>query len=101
MLPVALVEGPLDLIAVRLAGMAGLALLGSGYPEPLEEVLPGRMIIDALDADQGGERIRRQLTPLLKQARAIYRLSLPEGMDPADLARERGAMALWEVMGSF
>ncbi|WP_448642935.1 MobF family relaxase [Geodermatophilus sp. URMC 63] len=100
----ALVEGPLDALAITLAGAgqtAGVATLGTALTDRQADLLgsyirggdPG--ILVATDNDQPGrqaaERIYWQLTIRGDDPR---QLDLPDGLDPADLAHRDGATAL-------
>ena len=97
-LPILVVEGPLDRLAALVAGYAGIALLGSSPPEGLAAVLAGRDVVDALDADAGGEQARSRLQAHLAKARTVKRLRLPPGRDPADVVRSGGAIALQRLV---
>ena len=97
-LPVLVVEGPLDRLAARVAGYASVALLGGNPPDELGAVLTGRDVVDALDADAGGATARARLQPHLAGARTVKRLALPAGLDPADVVRAGGAVALQRLV---
>ena len=95
-----LVEGPLDAIAVTLAGYGryvGVSPLGTSLTHEQARQL-GRHGVDpvvATDADQAGqlaaERDYWMLTPWLLDPTHAH---LPTGMDPAELAQLRGPQAL-------
>jgi DNA primase catalytic core len=100
----ALVEGPLDAVAVTLAGdghTVGVATLGTALTEKQADLLrphiraAGPGILVATDNDPAGqqaaERIFWQLTARGDDPR---RLALPDGLDPADLLHRAGATAL-------
>lgn len=97
-LPILVVEGPLDRLAARVAGYAGIALLGGNPPADLGAVLAGRDVVDALDNDAGGATARERLAPHLTKARTVQRLPLPPGKDPADVVRAGGAIALQRLV---
>ncbi|SOC49459.1 DNA primase, catalytic core [Blastococcus aggregatus] len=100
----ALVEGPLDALAVTLAGdgrTVGVAPLGTALTDRQADLLrphiregnPG--ILLATDNDAAGqraaERIFWQLTARGDDPR---RLTLPDGLDPADVLHRDGVVAL-------
>jgi DNA primase catalytic core len=100
----ALVEGPLDAIALTLAGAGhtvGVATLGTALTDRQADLLgpyirhDGPGILVATDNDPAGqqaaERIYWQLTTRGDDPR---RLALPDGLDPADLLHRDGATAL-------
>ena len=100
----ALVEGPLDALAITLADdgrTVGVATLGTALTDRQADLLrphireghPG--ILVATDNDTAGqraaERIYWQLTARGDDPR---RLTLPDGLDPADVLHRDGAVAL-------
>jgi DNA primase catalytic core len=100
----ALVEGPLDALALTLAGdghTVGVATLGTALTDRQADLLSpyiragGPGILVATDADDAGqratERIYWQLTTRDDDPR---RLALPDGLDPADLLHRDGAARL-------
>ncbi|SHN52782.1 DNA primase, catalytic core [Geodermatophilus obscurus] len=100
----ALVEGPMDAIALTLAGngaTVGVATLGTALTDRQADLLcpyiraDGTGILVATDNDPAGykaaERMFRQLTTRGDDPR---RLALPDGLDPADLFHSDGATAL-------
>ncbi|ADB73516.1 MobF family relaxase [Geodermatophilus obscurus] len=101
----ALVEGPLDALALALAGAGqtvGVATLGTALTDRQADLLrpyirggDGPGILVATDNDppgrQAAERIYWQLTTRGDDPR---RLALPDGLDPADLLHRDGPTAL-------
>ncbi|SFP63487.1 DNA primase, catalytic core [Geodermatophilus dictyosporus] len=100
----ALVEGPLDAVALTLAGdgqTVGVALLGTALTDRQADLLrpvirgEGPGVLVATDADDAGQRAAEQmywkLTALGDDPRL---LTLPGGLDPADLLHREGAAAL-------
>ncbi|WP_116451904.1 MobF family relaxase [Blastococcus litoris] len=100
----ALVEGPLDAIALTLAGdrhTIGVATLGAALTEHQADLLrahirpEGPGILVATDNDTAGQRAaERTFWQLTARGDAPRRLALPEGLDPADLLHRDGAPAL-------
>ncbi|RBY98105.1 TrwC relaxase [Blastococcus sp. TF02-8] len=100
----ALVEGPLDAIALTLAGggqTVGVATLGTALTDRQADLLGacislgGPGILVATDNDPAGqqaaERVFWQLTTRGDDPR---RLALPDGLDPADVFHREGPTAL-------
>jgi len=84
---VVVVEGPMDLLALRLWGVPGLALTGNAVRDDKLALLHRfRRIYLALDQDAGGRQGTKRLATHL-DSRAV-RIELPSGVkDVADLAR--------------
>jgi len=100
-------EGYVDVIAWARAGVAAaVAPLGTAItPEQLD--LAWRMAeepVVCLDGDAAGQTAAARLVelalPLLKPGRSLRFVTLPDGLDPDDLLRERGADALRAVLDS-
>jgi DNA primase len=94
---VCLVEGPTDLLALRMWGVPGLALTGTGIsvekPAQLEHFDRVYMV---LDQDDGGKKATTRLVTTLG-ARAIP-VRLPEGInDRVELARLKHGAELFAV----
>ncbi|WP_435417682.1 DNA primase [Parerythrobacter aurantius] len=101
------VEGYMDVIALANAGIAdAVAPLGTALTERQIELL-WRMVerpILCFDGDAAGQRaamraIQRAL-PLLRPAHSLAIVSLPSGLDPDDLLKQRGAKAMEELLAS-
>ncbi|WP_067732746.1 DNA primase [Novosphingobium naphthalenivorans] len=100
------VEGYMDVIALAAAGIAEcVAPLGTALTEPQIEMLwrHVEMPILCFDGDAAGQRaamraISRAL-PLLRPAHSLRIVRLPEGLDPDDLIKARGAKAMQDVLG--
>ncbi len=94
------VEGYLDVIACQRAGLPAVAPMGTALTEDQMEALwrlhPEPIL--AFDPDPAGRRaVARaidRVLPLLGPERSFRFASLPDGLDPDDLFRERGAPAL-------
>src|SRR5664280_648416 len=100
-----LVEGPLDAIAVTCATAgryAGVAPCGTALTAAQVTVLDthagplaDRRVIDAFDHDTGGRQAALRAYELLRSTGAWpTSASLPDGLDPAALAQQRGLEAL-------
>jgi DNA primase catalytic core len=101
-----LVEGPMDAIAVTLASRGeyvGVAPLGTAFTEAQAAKLkphlrddPNRIVI-ATDADSAGWQAAQRAFWRLAALRANpRRLTLPQGIDPADILRTEGSTSLAE-----
>ena len=100
-----LVEGLWDAIAVNYAGAGRyVGVTGSGTALTREHVAALRAAttrdpIAAFDADAGGRNATLRAFPLLREAGYWPRAAtFPDGHDPASLLRDRGPVALNEVL---
>lgn len=102
--PIVVVEGYMDVIACQRAGVPAVAPMGTALTEEqmalLWRVSPEPIL--CFDGDKAGQRaahraIDRAL-PLLKPERTLGFVTLPGGMDPDDLLREKGAPALRDAL---
>jgi len=92
---VCLVEGPLDVLALRQWGVPGLALCGTRLsPETVALLERWQRLYAILDADKGGHEATARLIDALGSR--VIRVVLPPGVnDPAELAaRPDGAVLL-------
>ncbi|MBN1097160.1 relaxase domain-containing protein [Blastococcus sp. TML/C7B] len=106
----ALVEGPLDAIALTLAGAGrtvGVATLGTALTDRQADLLgryirtDGPGILVATDNDLAGQRAAERIYwQLTSRGDAPRRLALPEGLDPADLVHRDGATGLRTAIDS-
>ncbi len=103
--PLIVAEGYMDVIALSQAGFeATVAPLGTAVTETqlqmLWRIAPEPII--ALDGDKAGlaaaMRVMDLALPLLEAPNALRFALMPEGMDPDDLIRARGARAVQEVL---
>ncbi|WP_116451572.1 MobF family relaxase [Blastococcus litoris] len=100
----ALVEGPLDAVALTLAGAGqtvGVAILGTALTDTQAGLLDPYIRIDrpgilvATDSDPAGQQAaERAFWQLTRRGDDPRRLALPHGRDPADLFDCEGATAL-------
>ncbi|MCX8508059.1 MAG: DNA primase [Rhodobacteraceae bacterium] len=99
--PLLVAEGYMDVIALVETGFAGaVAPLGTAITEDQLRLLwrlsPEPLIM--LDGDTAGIRAALRMVdlalPLLEAGQALRFVTLPEGMDPDDLIRNRGVAAL-------
>ncbi|EQB08986.1 DNA primase [Novosphingobium lindaniclasticum] len=101
------VEGYMDVVAMAAAGIGEcVAPLGTALTEQQIEMLwrHVEMPILCFDGDSAGQRaamraVTRAL-PLLRPAHSLRIVRLPEGLDPDDLIKQRGARAMEEVLGA-
>ncbi|WP_240619664.1 MobF family relaxase [Blastococcus sp. TF02-8] len=106
----ALVEGPLDAIALTMAGAGqtvGVATLGTALTDRQADLLghyirdDGPGILVATDNDLAGQRAAERIYwQLTSRGDAPRRLALPEGLDPADLVHRDGAIGLRTAIDS-
>jgi DNA primase len=103
--PLIVAEGYMDVIALSLAGFGGaVAPLGTaitpGQLELMWRISPEPVI--ALDGDKAGLRAAYRLIdvalPLLETGRALRFCLMPEGQDPDDLIKAKGAGAMKELL---
>ena len=97
-------EGYMDVIALSEAGFAAVAPLGTAVTEH-QLALAWRMAdepIIALDGDKAGIRAALRVVdlalPLLEAGKGLRFALLPDGMDPDDLIRAKGAPAMQMVL---
>lgn len=99
--PLIVAEGYMDVIALAEAGFGGaVAPLGTAITEDQLRMLwrlhPEPLVM--LDGDTAGIRAAQRLIdlalPLIEAGQALRFVILPEGMDPDDLIRNRGATAM-------
>ncbi len=103
--PLIVAEGYMDVIALSEAGFqAVVAPLGTAVTETqlqmLWRIAPEPII--ALDGDKAGIRAALRVIdlalPLLEAGQALRFAILPEGLDPDDLIKAKGAQAMQEVL---
>jgi DNA primase len=99
------VEGYMDVIALHQAGFAhAVATLGTAFTERQMELLwqlaPEPTV--CFDGDRAGEagaaRAIDRMLPNLREGRSFRFAFLPQGSDPDDLVRSKGARALAEIL---
>ncbi|SLN37265.1 DNA primase [Aquimixticola soesokkakensis] len=103
--PLIVAEGYMDVIALSLAGFeATVAPLGTAVTETQLQLLwrisPEPII--ALDGDKAGIRAALRVIdlalPMLAPGQSLRFAVLPEGLDPDDLIKAKGAQAMQEVI---
>ncbi|MBX7247962.1 MAG: DNA primase [Caulobacteraceae bacterium] len=102
--PIVVVEGYMDVIACQRAGVAAVAPMGTALTEEQMEVLwrLDREPVLCFDGDKAGLRaayraVDRAL-PQLKPGRSFRFVLLTGGQDPDDVLREKGALALRDML---
>ena len=101
------VEGYLDVVALAQAGIPeAVAPLGTALTEGQLELL-WRLVdvpIVCLDGDAAGQkaalRAAHRALPMLQPGRSLSFVTLPEGQDPDDLVRAKGAGAMETLLAS-
>ena len=101
---IVVVEGYMDVIACQRAGIAAVAPMGTALTEEQMEVLwrLDREPVLCFDGDKAGLRaayraVDRAL-PQLKPGRSFRFVLLTGGQDPDDVLREKGALALRDML---
>ena len=101
------VEGYMDVIALAQAGFQyAVAPLGTALTETQIELLwrAGPEPVLCFDGDRAGlgaaHRAIDRALPLLKPGQSLRFAFLPEGLDPDDMIREKGARAMGEALGA-
>jgi DNA primase len=96
------VEGYLDAIACHEAGLPGtVATMGTALTAQHVELLRRQVnrLVLAFDSDSAGLAAALRSRELFQQARLEVRVAIvPEGMDPDDVIRQRGAEAFRELV---
>lgn len=99
-----LVEGPLDAIAVTLAGRGryvGLATLGTALTQPQAALVAGYAVdpVLALDGDPAGQAAAtRNFWQLTQQGLDPLLAALPPRLDPADVLTQLGPAGLYRLL---
>ncbi len=100
-------EGYVDAIALAEAGIGtAVAPLGTALTEDQLELLwrAGPEPILCFDGDAAGIRAAwracDRALPLIAPGRTLYFVLLPDGMDPDDVVRVRGAQAMRDLLGT-
>jgi hypothetical protein len=84
--PVAIVESPLDAIALAQNGLAALALFGASNRQAwLVDVLSGRDVVIATDDDEAGEKAEREIRRWLRFGTHMTRIRFDGAKDAAEL----------------
>ncbi len=102
--PLVVAEGYMDVIALAEAGFAAVAPLGTAVTEDQLRLMwrVADEPVIALDGDKAGIRAALRVVdlalPLLTVGKGLRFALLPDGMDPDDLIRARGAGAMQAVL---
>lgn len=98
------VEGYTDVLALHQAGIENVVcVMGTAMTErQLGELAKlGERVLLALDADSAGQEAMIRAEKVAQGKRLQLRVvPLPDGLDPAELAQQRGVDAVWEAIGS-
>jgi len=90
----AVVEAPLDALALEAAGQPAIALVGTYAPDWLIDLLDGKQILIATDADKAGDECAMRLTKLLAGRAETSRLRPSGAKDWADIAERHGVSSI-------
>ncbi|RFB03874.1 DNA primase [Parvularcula marina] len=102
--PLLVAEGYMDVIALWEAGLPAVAPLGTAITERQLEMLwrATDTPVMCLDGDRAGQaaafRAIDRALPILKPGKSLNFAFLPEGQDPDDLIRAKGASAMEEII---
>lgn len=100
--PVAIVEGPVDALALRACGVAAAAMMGTSFPDWLALRLGFGFALLATDADQAGDAAALKLDHELKPRGArTFRLRPRAGKDWAEVLEKFGVEKLSEHLAPF
>lgn len=98
------VEGYTDVLALHQAGIENVVcVMGTAMTERQigELAKLGERVLLALDADSAGQEAMIRAEKVAQGKRLQLRVvPLPDGLDPAELAQQRGADALWEAIAA-
>tara|TARA_A100001391_G_scaffold173813_2_gene136001 strand:+ start:1247 stop:3160 length:1914 start_codon:yes stop_codon:yes gene_type:complete len=99
------VEGYMDVIALAAAGFAeAVAPMGTALTEPQIELMwrACEKPVLCFDGDAAGQRAAMKAVvralPLLRPGHSLQIVTLPEGLDPDDLIRQRGKKAMAQLL---
>ena len=106
-LPLVIVEGYMDVIAVSRSGVAAaLAPLGTALTEERIQLVwklhdgPSLCFDGDAAGQQAATRALDRLIPLLEPGRSARFATLPEGMDPDDILKQDGVDGLQRILAS-
>lgn len=100
--PVAIVEGPVDALALRVCGVAAAAMMGTSFPDWLALRLGFGFALVATDADQAGDQAALKLDRELELCGArAFRLRPRAGKDWAEVLENLGVEKLSEHFAPF
>lgn len=102
--PCVVVEGNFDVVALQARGVAGaVAPLGTAFTEDQGRAIRRftHDVVFLFDGDRAGREATQKAREPARAAQLRARVArLPDGMDPDDFSRVRGAAALGEVIKS-
>lgn len=91
---IAITEAPIDALVLAACGLPAIALCGTSWPTWLADVLGGRDVAQAQDADEAGDKCAGELEALLAGRATIWRLRPQGAKDWAELAERDGLGAV-------
>lgn len=104
--PLLVSEGYMDVIALFEAGLPAVAPLGTAITERQLEMMwrATDTPVMCLDGDRAGRaaafRAIDRALPILKPGKSLSFAFLPDGQDPDDLIREKGASAMEDILAA-
>lgn len=98
----AIVEGPMDALALALCQLPAVAMMGTGWPDWLPRALADRQVLIATDADKTGDEVAERLMQLLSDSGAeVARLRPTTGKDWNDVLIEMGQRQTCRLIKQF
>jgi hypothetical protein len=98
--PVVVVEGPMDMLSLAVAGIPSLALVGTSGTSWLPEACAGKQVAVALDNDERGEDGSLRFAQLVAQAGGWPFRCRPTENDWNDVLLRHGVAALRSCLGA-
>lgn len=80
-LPLVVTEAPLDALSLAVAGLFGIATVGTAFPAGLPRLCFGRTVLLAHDNDEPGDKAARRAAEQLKPYGCLVKRLRPEGKD--------------------
>ena len=88
---IAVVEGPMDGLSLAFCHLPAVAMMGTSWPDWLPEVIAGKHVLIATDADTAGDEVAGRLVETLSaDTPHLMRLRPPISKDWNDVLRQLG-----------
>lgn len=91
---VAVVEAPIDALALAASGFDAIALCGTSWPEWLPNALADKTVLIATDADKPGDECAARFTEALQGLATVRRLRPQGGKDWAEVLGQHGQASI-------